>query len=226
MDAAAVFRAQHARGAFPGGQLVVRRGGKVVVDDAIGLASGFRDDEPKVEVTAATRFGVFSASKPFVAMAVAVLEERGGLDVEKPLSHFVPSWPNDRTVLDVLTHRSGIVLPKVVALVIVMPLLTVYTDITGILGGMVMARTKLDVGFDAFVDRLDEAIQLSSYWTGLAKAPVFAMIVALVGCYQGFQVTGSAESVGAQTTMSVVQAIFLVIVTDALFSIVFLWLDL
>ena len=119
-----------------------------------------------------------------------------------------------------------LVLPKVVALVIVMPLLTVYTDITGVLGGMVMASHKLDVGFDAFVDRLDEAIQLSSYWTGLAKAPVFALIVALVGCYRGFQVTGSAESVGAQTTMSVVQSIFLVIVTDALFSIVFLWLDL
>lgn len=119
-----------------------------------------------------------------------------------------------------------LVLPKVVALVIVMPLLTVYTDVTGVLGGMVMAQAKLDVGFDAFVDRLDEAIQLSSYWTGLAKAPVFAMIVALVGCYRGFQVTGSAQSVGAQTTMSVVQAIFLVIVTDALFSIVFLWLDL
>ncbi len=119
-----------------------------------------------------------------------------------------------------------LVLPKVVALVVVMPLLTVYTDVTGVLGGMVMASTKLDVGFDAFVDRLGEAIQLSSYWTGLAKAPVFAMIVALVGCYRGFQVTGSAESVGAQTTTSVVQSIFLVIVTDALFSIVFLWLDL
>ena len=119
-----------------------------------------------------------------------------------------------------------LVLPKVVALVIVMPLLTVYTDVTGVLGGMVMASTKLGVGFDAFVDRLDEAVQLSSYWTGLVKAPVFALIVALVGCYRGFQVTGSAESVGAQTTMSVVQSIFLVIVTDALFSIVFLWLDL
>ncbi|MFO1284434.1 MAG: MlaE family lipid ABC transporter permease subunit [Burkholderiales bacterium] len=119
-----------------------------------------------------------------------------------------------------------LVVPKVVALVIVMPLLTVYTDIAGVLGGMVMARARLDVGFEAFVDRLDEAIQLSSYWTGLAKAPVFAMIVALVGCYRGFQVTGSAESVGTQTTMSVVQSIFLVIVTDAAFSIVFLWLDL
>jgi phospholipid/cholesterol/gamma-HCH transport system permease protein len=119
-----------------------------------------------------------------------------------------------------------LVLPKVIALIIVMPLLTVYTDVTGVLGGMVMARFKLDVGFDVFVDRLDEAVQLSSYWTGLAKAPVFAMIIALVGCYRGFQVTGSAESVGAQTTMSVVQSIFLVIVTDAIFSIVFLWLDL
>lgn len=119
-----------------------------------------------------------------------------------------------------------LVIPKVIALVIVMPLLTVYTDVTGVLGGMVMAKLKLGVGFDAFVDRLDEAIQLSSYWTGLAKAPVFALIVALVGCYRGFQVSGSADSVGAQTTISVVQSIFLVIVTDALFSIVFLWLDL
>jgi len=119
-----------------------------------------------------------------------------------------------------------LVLPKLVALVIVLPLLTVYTDVTGLLGGMVMAQSRLGVGYDAFVARLDEAIQLSSYWTGIAKAPVFAMIIALVGCYRGFQVGGSADSVGTQTTISVVQSIFLVIVTDALFSIVFLWLDL
>ena len=119
-----------------------------------------------------------------------------------------------------------LVLPKLVALVVVLPLLTVYTDITGLMGGMVMAQTRLGVSYDAFFDRLDEAIQISSYWTGLAKAPVFAMIIALVGCYRGFQVSGSADSVGTQTTISVVQSIFLVIVTDAVFSIVFLWLDL
>ncbi|MFO1219938.1 MAG: MlaE family lipid ABC transporter permease subunit [Burkholderiaceae bacterium] len=119
-----------------------------------------------------------------------------------------------------------LVLPKLIALVIVMPLLTVYTDAMGVAGGMVMAQIKLGVSPTAFIDRLDDAIQLSSYWTGLAKAPVFALIVALVGCYRGFQVGGSADSVGAQTTISVVQSIFLVIVTDALFSIVFLWLDL
>jgi len=125
-----------------------------------------------------------------------------------------------------ITPQELLVLPKMLALIIVMPLLTVYTDVTGVFGGMIMARSKLGIGFEAFIDRLDEAIQLSSYWTGLIKAPVFAMIIALVGCYRGFSVTGSAESVGTQTTMSVVQSIFLVIVTDAVFSIVFNWLDL
>ncbi|HXX83162.1 MAG TPA: MlaE family lipid ABC transporter permease subunit [Casimicrobiaceae bacterium] len=119
-----------------------------------------------------------------------------------------------------------LVLPKMLALIIVMPLLTVYTDVTGVLGGMIMAQSKLDVSFKVFLDRLDEAISLSSYVTGVSKAPVFAMIVALVGCYRGFQVTGSAESVGQQTTLSVVQSIFLVIVTDAMFSVVFNILDL
>ena len=119
-----------------------------------------------------------------------------------------------------------LVLPKMVALIIVLPLLTVYTDVTGVFGGMIMARSKLDVSFDVFLQRLNEAVTLSSYWTGISKAPVFAMIIALVGCYRGFHVTGSAESVGTQTTMSVVQSIFLVIVTDALFSVVFNVLDL
>jgi phospholipid/cholesterol/gamma-HCH transport system permease protein len=114
-----------------------------------------------------------------------------------------------------------LVLPKLLALVLALPLLTVYTDVMGILGGMVMARAQLDVSFATFLDRLDEAVTLKSYLLGVGKAPVFAAIIALVGCYQGFQVTGSAESVGRQTTVSVVQSIFLVILVDALFSIVF-----
>jgi phospholipid/cholesterol/gamma-HCH transport system permease protein len=114
-----------------------------------------------------------------------------------------------------------LVLPKLLALVLALPLLTVYTDVMGILGGMVMARAQLDVSFPTFLDRLDEAVTLKSYLLGVGKAPVFAAIIALVGCYQGFQVSGSAESVGRQTTVSVVQSIFLVILVDALFSIVF-----
>jgi phospholipid/cholesterol/gamma-HCH transport system permease protein len=119
-----------------------------------------------------------------------------------------------------------LVLPKILALVIALPLLTVYTDITGIFGGMMMARIQLDVSFDVFLDRLDEAISLRSYLIGIGKAPVFAVIIAIVGCYQGLQVGGSADSVGRQTTVSVVQSIFLVIVADAMFSIAFSMLHL
>lgn len=119
-----------------------------------------------------------------------------------------------------------LVLPKLLALVIALPLLTIYADITGILGGMIMANSKLDVSFDVFLDRLGDAVSLSSFLTGIGKAPVFAAIIALVGCYQGFKVTGSADSVGRQTTVSVVQSIFLVILADALFSIAFNWLKI
>lgn len=119
-----------------------------------------------------------------------------------------------------------LVLPKVLALILALPLLTVYTDVMGVLGGMIMARAQLDVSFGAYLGQLDEAISLASYLIGIGKAPVFAVIIALVGCYQGFRVGGSAESVGRQTTTSVVQSIFLVILTDALFSIVFSWFNI
>lgn len=119
-----------------------------------------------------------------------------------------------------------LVLPKMLALIIALPLLTVFADMAGIFGGMVMARSKLDVNFDVFINRLGDAVSLSSFLVGVAKAPVFAAIIALVGCFQGFQVGGSADSVGRQTTVSVVQSIFLVILADALFSIVFNWFDL
>ena len=119
-----------------------------------------------------------------------------------------------------------LVLPKMLALVVVLPLLTVYTDVAGVLGGMLMARTQLGLTYQAFFDRLGEAIVMSTYLTGLCKAPVFAMIIALVGCFRGFETAGSADSVGRQTTISVVQSIFLVIVTDAIFSVIFNLLDL
>jgi len=125
-----------------------------------------------------------------------------------------------------ISAQELLVVPKILALVLALPLLTVYADIAGLLGGMIMARAQLDVGYDLFFDRLEDAISLSSFLTGVAKAPVFAVIIALVGCYQGFKVTGSAASVGYHTTVSVVQSIFLVIVADAAFSILFNWLKI
>ncbi len=119
-----------------------------------------------------------------------------------------------------------LVLPKILALLIALPLLTVYADIMGVLGGMVMAKSQLGINFHDFLDRFDKAISLASLMVGIGKAAVFSLIVALVGCFQGFRVSGSADSVGAQTTVSVVQAIFLVIVLDAVFSVLFSWLDI
>ena len=119
-----------------------------------------------------------------------------------------------------------LVLPKVVALVIALPLLTVYADMMGVLGGMVMAKSQLGVGYADFLDRFDDAVKLSALMVGIGKAPVFAVIVALVGCFQGFQVSNGSDSVGRQTTVSVVQAIFLIIVADALFSVIFSWLKI
>ncbi|HEU0186586.1 MAG TPA: ABC transporter permease, partial [Gallionellaceae bacterium] len=117
-----------------------------------------------------------------------------------------------------------LVLPKMLALMIALPLLTVFSDVAGVFGGMIMASTKLNISYDVFLNRIGDAVNLSSFLTGVVKAPVFAIIIAIVGCFQGFQVSGSADSVGRQTTMSVVHSIFLVIVADAVFSLLFNWL--
>lgn len=119
-----------------------------------------------------------------------------------------------------------LVLPRVLALAIALPLLTVFADITGVGGGMVMASLQLDIGWREFLERFGREMQGSSLLVGLGKSLVFALVIAVVGCFQGFRTRGSADSVGRQTTLSVVQSIFIVIVVDAVFSVVFNWLDL
>jgi len=119
-----------------------------------------------------------------------------------------------------------LVLPKVLGLSIALPLLTVFADALGVGGGMLMGRTELGVTFEDFLDRFSQAVGLTDYLVGVGKAPVFAAVIALVGCHQGFQASGDAESVGRRTTASVVQSIFAIIVVDALFSVVFSWLGI
>jgi len=119
-----------------------------------------------------------------------------------------------------------LVLPKLLALLVALPLLTVFADVLGVFGGMLMARAQLGVGFVEFLDRFVKAVSITAYLIGICKAPVFAAIIAVIGCFQGFRTKGGADSVGRQTTRSVVQSIFLVIVADALFSVAFSALDL
>ncbi|HET7006351.1 MAG TPA: MlaE family lipid ABC transporter permease subunit [Candidatus Binatia bacterium] len=122
-----------------------------------------------------------------------------------------------------ISPMSLLVVPRAIALIIALPLLTVFADAVGVFGGMLIALSQLGITFTEFLNRFEYAIVLRHYLIGLGKTPVFAAIIALVGCYQGFQVSGGVDSVGRHTTISVVQAIFLVIVTDAFFSILFSW---
>ena len=119
-----------------------------------------------------------------------------------------------------------LVLPKVIGLIIALPLLTIFADVVSVVGAMVMSALMLDLSPEVFMRRIPDAVTISSLMTGLAKAPVFAVTIAVVGCYQGFQVRGGADSVGRHTTTSVVQAIVLVLVIDAAFSVIYSWMGI
>jgi len=114
-----------------------------------------------------------------------------------------------------------LILPKVIALILVMPLLAVFANLMGLLGGAVVAASRFEVSFAVYFDRLPEVVSLTTLMLGLVKMPVFAIVIALIGCMQGMRVAGSALAVGRATTVSVVQATFLVIVIDAMFSVLF-----
>jgi phospholipid/cholesterol/gamma-HCH transport system permease protein len=114
-----------------------------------------------------------------------------------------------------------LVLPRLLALMIALPLLAFFADMVALFGGGLMSALILDISPEQYINRLSEAIWPRTFWIGIIKAPVFAFLIAMVGCYEGLAVEGSAESVGRKTTLSVVVAIFLVIVFDAIFSVVF-----
>lgn len=114
-----------------------------------------------------------------------------------------------------------LVLPRIVGLVITLPLLTFFADVMGVMGGAVVSQFLLHVSPLQYFDRVHVAVDTKDLFVGLVKAPVFALIIAGIGCMHGLRVKGSAESVGRETTKAVVKAIFLVIVLDALFSILF-----
>ncbi len=190
--------------AYQGAEQLRRYGANIFVADLVGV-SMLREFAPLITaIIIAGRSGSAYAAQ---IGTMAVTEE---IDAMRTLG---------LRPLDVL------VLPKLIALVIALPLLTVFADVLGVAGGMLMAKVQLDVGFGEFLDRFVKAVSPTTYLVGLAKAPVFAAVIAVVGCFQGFQTKavggGGADSVGRQTTRSVVQSIFLVIVADALFSVAF-----
>lgn len=115
----------------------------------------------------------------------------------------------------------ALVIPRILATMIMMPLLGVYSSVIGIIGGAFLASVSLGIPFFTFLARIQEVVPLHDVWVGLIKGPVFGLIISVAGCFEGMQVKSDAEEVGTRTTAAVVMAIFMVIVLDAFFAVFF-----
>lgn len=125
-----------------------------------------------------------------------------------------------------LSATELLVLPKVLGLLLVFPLLIFWADVLSVIGAMLMSQYMLGIYPADFLFKIQDSVGFKQFMLGLYKAPTFAIIISLVGCFQGFRVAGSADSIGKQTTKSVVQALFLIIVADAAYSIIYNWMGL
>lgn len=122
-----------------------------------------------------------------------------------------------------LSPTELLVMPKMLGLLFVFPLLIFWADLFGLVGAMLMSKSMLSIGYIDFLTRVQDTVGLKQLMLGMYKAPAFAILIALVGCFQGFRVQANADSVGSQTTKSVVQALFLIIITDAIYSVIYSW---
>ena len=118
-----------------------------------------------------------------------------------------------------------LVLPRVLGLVIALPLLTFIADLIGLIGGALLCQTLLDMPLQQYMARANEAIASTTFWAGIIKAPVFAILIAMAGTFRGLQVRDSSRELGRLTTVAVVQAIFLVLLADALFAVFYMKID-
>lgn len=180
--------------AHEGSSLFQPFGAGILVADLVGLAT-LRELAPLlVAIIAAARSGSAYAAQ------IGAMKITGEIDSLRAVG---------ASPIEVL------VLPRIAALAIALPLLTVSADVVGVMGAMVVARFELAIENAEFLERVARAIQPSDYLVGLVKAPIFGAIVAAIGCYQGLHVEDSASSVGRRTTAAVVQSMFLVILADA-----------
>ena len=123
-----------------------------------------------------------------------------------------------------VSPMEALVLPRVIAAVVMMPLLGFYSSLIAIIGGGLLCWLTLGIPPITYVQRIREVVPITDLYVGLVKAPVFGAIIGIAGCFQGMLVEADAEQVGTRTTAAVVQAIFLVIVLDAFFAVFFTWI--
>jgi phospholipid/cholesterol/gamma-HCH transport system permease protein len=159
-------------------------------------------------------------------MAAIIVAGRSGSAFTAQIGTMKVSEELDAIQISGLNTVEVLVLPRLLGIILTLPLLTFYSNAVGLIGGAAMCYLELNITIPIFLHQLRAAVVGWTFWVGLIKAPVFAFIIALVGCHQGFQVERNASSVGRHTTQAVVEAIFLVIAADAAFSITFSWLGI
>jgi len=185
--------------AYQGAVQLSKFGANIFIVDMLDI-SMFREIAPLISaiVVAGRSASSFSAE-------IGVMKLTEEIDAMKTLG-FEPFW--------------FLVIPRVAAMVIAMPLIVFFADMIGVLGGMLIAFIDLNIGFDMFLERTKEVLELKQVFIGLGKAPFFGVIIALIGTYRGLQVRNSTQDIGKYTTKSVVNAIFWVIALDSLFSVI------
>jgi phospholipid/cholesterol/gamma-HCH transport system permease protein len=159
-------------------------------------------------------------------LAAIIVAGRSGSAFTAQIGTMKVSEELDAIQISGLNIIEVLVLPRLLGIIITLPLLTFYSNVMGMIGGATMCYLDLGITLPAFLHQLQTAVVGWTFWVGLIKAPVFAFVIALVGCHQGFDVERNASSVGRHTTQAVVESIFLVIVADAAFSITFSWLGI
>ncbi len=154
-------------------------------------------------------------------LAAILVAGRSGSAITAQLGVMRVTEELDAMLVMGLPHGFRLIMPKVAALSLVMPLLVIWTDAMALFGGMVAAELELNLSPAYFVQRLPDAVPLANYWIGLGKGWVFGVLIALVACHFGLRIKPNTESLGHGTTISVVTAITVVILADAVFAIVF-----
>ena len=156
-----------------------------------------------------------------VIMAAIMVAARSGSAFAASLGVMNLNQETDALRVMGLNPNQVLVLPRILALLIALPLLTVLSDFAGLAGGMLLSTTVLDISATQFLERVSSGADLQTFMVGMSKAPVFALLIGGVATLRGLQVKSSAEELGRLTTVAVVQSIFLIIIADGVFTVIF-----
>jgi phospholipid/cholesterol/gamma-HCH transport system permease protein len=154
-------------------------------------------------------------------LAAILVAGRSGSSITAQIGVMRVTEELDAMLVMGMPHGFRLIMPKVIALAVAMPLLVIWTDIMALIGGMMAAYMELGMSPTYFVQKMPDAVPLANYWIGLGKGFVFGSLIALVACHFGLRIKPNTESLGVNTTWSVVTSITLVILADAMFAIVF-----